>query len=164
MKLKDDYLVACNNFSYNEHEFISIITTKGTGKRVRLNEFPISTRTRRGILLIREVKTNPYEILTTFIDDSRNFIGLKNGDINIIKNTELSIADRYSTGTSISKHNLTNAFIVATLRKENNHQEQLIEVEEEKKEIVEEKKIPKKEQISLSEIDDRLMTIDDFLK
>lgn len=165
MKLKDDYLVACNNFSYNEHEFISIITTKGTGKRVRLTEFPISTRTRRGILLIREVKTNPYEILTTFIDDSRNFIGLKNGDINIIKNTELSIADRYSTGTTISKHNLTNAFIVANLKKETNHQEQLIEVPTaEKQEVVEERKIPKKEQISLSEIDDRLMTIDDFLK
>ena len=164
MKLKDDYLVAVNNFSYNEHEFVSVITTKGTGKRVRLNEFELSTRTRRGILLIREVKTNPYEILTTFIDDSRNFIGLKNGDINIIKNTELPIADRYSTGSSISKHNLTNAFIVANLKKENNHQEQLVEVPEVEKEVVEEKKIPKKEQISLQEIDDRLMTIDDFLK
>ena len=163
MKLKDDYLVSCNNFSYNEHEFISIITTKGTGKRVRLTEFPISSRTRRGILLIREVKTNPYEILTTFIDDSRNLIGLKNGDINIIRNTELPIADRYSTGSNISKHNLTNAFIVANLKKENTHQEQLVEVSE-VKEAVEEKKIPKKEQISLSEIDDRLMTIDDFLK
>ncbi len=163
MKLKDDYLVAVNNFSYNEHEFVSVITTKGTGKRVRLSEFELSTRTRRGILLIREVKTNPYEILTTFIDDSRNFIGLKNGDINIIKNTELPIADRYSTGSSISKHNLTNAFIVASLKKENNHQEQLVEIPEEVK-VVEEKKIPKKEQISLQEIDDRLMTIDDFLK
>ena len=164
MKLKDDYLVAVNNFSYNEHEFVSVITTKGTGKRVRLSEFELSTRTRRGILLIREVKTNPYEILTTFIDEGRNFIGLKNGDINIIKNTELPIADRYSTGSSISKHNLTNAFIVATLKKEANHQEQLVGVEEGKKEVVEEKKIPKKEQISLQEIDDRLMTIDDFLK
>ena len=165
MKLKDDYLVAANNFSYNEHEFVSVITTKGTGKRVRLSEFELSTRTRRGILLIREVKTNPYEILTTFIDEGRNFIGLKNGDINIIKNTELPIADRYSTGSSISKHNLTNAFIVATLKKEANHQEQLVEVPEvEKQEVVEEKKIPKKEQISLQEIDDRLMTIDDFLK
>lgn len=163
MKLKDDYLVAVNNFSYNEHEFVSVITTKGTGKRVRLNEFELSTRTRRGILLIREVKTNPYEILTTFIDEGRNFIGLKNGDINIIKNTELPIADRYSTGSSISKHNLTNAFLVAVLKKEANHQEQIVEVEEEKQ-VVEEKKIPKKEQISLQEIDDRLMTIDDFLK
>ena len=163
MKLKDDYLVAVNNFSYNEHEFVSVITTKGTGKRVRLSEFELSTRTRRGILLIREVKTNPYEILTTFIDEGRNFIGLKNGDINIIKDTELPIADRYSTGSSISKHNLTNAFIVASLKKEANHQEQLVEVPEEVK-VPEEKKIPKKEQISLQEIDDRLMTIDDFLK
>jgi topoisomerase-4 subunit A len=165
MKLKDDYLVAVNNFSYSEQEFVSIITTKGTGKRVRLNEFELSTRTRRGILLLREVKTNPYEVLTTFIEDSRNFIGLKNGDINIIKMTELPIADRYSTGSSISKHNLTNAFIVANLKKEANHQEQLIEVPEEvKEEAKEEKKVPKKEQVSLQEIDDRLMTIDDFLK
>ena len=162
MKLKDDYLVSSNNFSYNEHEFITIITNKGTGKRVRLNEFPISTRTRRGILLLREVKSNPYEVLTTFIDEGKNLIGLKNGDINIIKNTELPISDRYSTGTTISKHNLTNAFIVATLKKEVNNQEKLIDIKDE--EVVVEKKIPKKDQISLEEIDDRLMTIDDFLK
>ncbi|MBQ9019144.1 MAG: DNA topoisomerase IV subunit A [Bacilli bacterium] len=165
MKLKDDYLVSVNNFSYNEHEFISIITTKGTGKRVRLNEFPISTRTRRGIQVLREVKSNPYEVLTTFIDDSRKHLGLKNGDINVIKLTELPIADRYSTGSQISKHALTDAFIVSTLTKEVNTQEKLIDdnsiVEEDKVEV---KKIPKKDQISLSEIDDRLMTIDDFLK
>ena len=165
MKLKDDYLVACNNFSYSEHEFISIITTKGTGKRVRLSEFPISTRTRRGIQVLREVKSNPYEVLTTFIDDSRNYLGLKNGDINVIKLTELPIADRYSTGSQISKHSLTNAFIVSSLTKETNTQEKLIEDTEVVEEVKEEvKKIPKKDQISLSEIDDRLMTIDDFLK
>ena len=164
MKLKDDYLVSCNNFSYEEHEFVTIITNKGTGKRVRLSEFPISTRTRRGILLLREVKSNPYEVLTTFIDEGRNLIGLKNGDISIIKSTELPIADRYSTGGTISKHNLTSAFIVATLKKEVNKQEKLIEDKEVEEVIVEEKKTPKKDQISLKEIDDRLMTIDDFLK
>ena len=37
-------------------------------------------------------------------------------------------------------------------------------MEEEKEEKQEEKTIPKKEKISLKEIDDRLMTIDDFLK
>ena len=37
-------------------------------------------------------------------------------------------------------------------------------MEEEKEENQEEKTIPKKEKISLKEIDDRLMTIDDFLK
>jgi len=166
MKLKDDYLVSVNNFSYNVHEFISILTTKGTGKRVRLQEFELSTRTRRGIQVIREVKSNPYEILTTFTDDPKNYIGIKNGEINTLKLTELPIADRYSTGSQISKHQLNDAFIIATLVRTEKNQEKLEVLEEDKPqiiEVIEEKKVPKKEQISLSEIDDRLMTIDDFL-
>ena len=167
MKLKDDYLVSVNNFSYNIHEFISVLTTKGTGKRVRLQEFELSTRTRRGIQLVREVKSNPYEILTTFTDDPKNYIGIKNGEINTIKLTELPIADRYSTGSQISKHQLNDAFIIATLIRPEKNQEKIEVLEESEKpeiiEVIEEKKIPKKEQISLSEIDDRLMTIDDFL-
>ena len=166
MKLKDDYLVSVNNFSYNVHEFISVLTTKGTGKRVRLQEFELSSRTRRGIQVIREVKSNPYEILTTFTDDPKNYIGIKNGEINTIKLTELPIADRYSTGSQISKHQLNDAFIIATLTRPEKNQDKIEVLEEEKPqiiEVIEEKKTPKKEQISLSEIDDRLMTIDDFL-
>ena len=161
MKLKDDYLVGVNNFSYNNQEFIAILTTRGTGKRVRLNEFEISSRTRRGIQVLREVKSNPYEVLKTFIEDSRKHIGIKNSDITEIKLTELPIADRYSTGSQISKHQLTDAFVVTELQKPNQLQESLVEVEEDE---VKEEPIPKKEKISLQEIDDRLMTIDDFLK
>ena len=157
MKLKNDYIVSSNNFSYTTDEFIAIITEKGTGKRVRLQEFELSTRARRGLLLLREVKSNPYRILKTFISDNRSFIGLKNGDINTIKITELSIADRYSTGTQVSKHSLTDAFVVANLMSNKR-------IENEEETVEQEEVIPKKEQISLAEIDDRLMTIDDFLK
>ncbi len=162
MKLKDDYVVSVNNFSYNDDEFISIVTNKGTGKRVRLNEFEVSSRTRRGLLVIREVKTNPYRVVKTFVTDSRNHIGIKNGDISYLKLTELGIADRYSTGNQISKHKIDTAFVEATLTKRNVSSE---ESREEGQEVVEEDKvIPKKDKISLKEIDDRLMTIDDFLK
>ena len=166
MKLKDDYLVAANNFSYNTQEYISILTTKGTGKRVRLSEFELSTRTRRGIQVLREVKSHPYEVLTTFIEDSRNHIGLKNDELVTIKLTELPIADRYSTGSQISKKSLTSAYLIPTLTRPEKHQEQLVEAEEEPKiiSIIEEKPTPKKDKVSLQEIDDRLMTIDDFLK
>ena len=166
MKLKDDYLVAANNFSYNTQEYISILTTKGTGKRVRLSEFELSTRTRRGIQVLREVKSHPYEVLTTFIEDSRNHIGLKNDELVTIKLTELPIADRYSTGSQISKKSLTSAYLIPTLTRPEKHQEQLVETEEEPKiiSIIEEKPTPKKDKVSLQEIDDRLMTIDDFLK
>ena len=130
MKMKDDFLVSVNNFDYNKDEFISIITDKGTGKRVRLTEFEVSTRARRGLLLIREVKTNPYQILKTFIADPKNFIGIKNGDIQTLKLTELPIADRHSTGSLISKHQLTDAFVVANLTKATQEELPLVEVEE----------------------------------
>lgn len=166
IKLKDDNLVSINQYSQTEDEFISIITTKGTGKRVRLNEFELSTRTRRGLLVIREVKTNPYKILKTFITDSKNYIGLKNSDINIIKLTELPISDRHSIGSQLTKHNLTDAFQESILVRSTKEQIDLIDekVIEEKDVVVEkEESKTKKEKISLKEIDDRLMTIDDFL-
>ena len=164
IKLKDDNLVSVNQYDPEKDEFISIITEKGTGKRVRLSDFEISTRTRRGLQVIREVKTNPYKILKTFITDSRNYIGLKNSDINKYKLTELPISDRHSTGSQITKHNITDAYLDAVLVRNNKEQINLISEEEVSvKEEVEEVK-PKKERISLKEIDDRLMTIDDFLK
>ena len=166
MKLNKDTIVSMNNFSYHAHEFISIITTRGTGKRVRLQEFEISTRTRRGLQVIREVKTKPYIVLKAFIEDSRNYIGLKNDSIIEMKLTELPILDRYSTGKEMTKHQLKDAFLVETLERPNKEQDSLLQKEEEPEivEVLEEKKIPKKEKISLQEIDDKLMTIDDFLK
>ena len=163
IKLKNDNLVSVNQYDPEKDEFISIITEKGTGKRVRLSDFEVSTRTRRGLLVIREVKTNPYKILKTFITDSKNYIGLKNSDINKYKLTELPISDRHSTGSQITKHNITDAYLDAVLVRNNKEQINLISEEEIITKEVEEIK-PKKERISLKEIDDRLMTIDDFLK
>ena len=120
---------------------------------------------RKSIQVLREVKSNPDLVLTTFIEDSRNYIGLKNEDIVNIKLTELPIADRYSTGSQISKKPITDAFLVPTLTRAEKHQDTLI-AEEPKiiKVLEEEKPSSKKEKISLQEIDDRLMTIDDFLE
>ena len=164
MKLKDDYVASVNNFSYTAFEFISIITENGTGKRVRLTDFEISSRTRRGVQVIREVKSKPYVVLKTFICDSRNYIGLKNADINTIKLTELPIADRYSTGTMISKHALQDTFIVASLVRPNMEQDTLLEAEEVPVEEEITTEATKSSRVNLDEIDDRLMTIDDFLK
>ena len=175
MMLKDDHIASVNNFSYTTHEFISIITTKGTGKRVRLQELELSSRTRRGIQVLREVKSNPYEVLATFIEDPKNYIGIRNEDIINLKLTELPIADRYSIGSQISKRELNDAFVIATLTRQEKTQTQvkistftdntdpgeieLLDIEEEE----EPKKVAKKDKVSLKEIDDRLMTIDDFL-
>ena len=170
IKLKDDNLISVNNFNPTKDEYLSLITDKGTGKRIRLNEFEISSRTRRGLQVIREIKTNPHHIIKTFITDSKNYIGIKNDDINTVKLTELPISDRYSIGTQISKHNLSDAFLVATLTRSSKEQVNIIDTSEEQEQSPTPNipsqastTVPKKEKISLKEIDDRLMTIDDFL-
>ena len=153
--LKDDEVVSINNFSYENSEYLTIITDKNTGKRIRLSEFELSTRTRKGLLSIREIKSNKYYILKAFITDSKNHIGLKSSNIIDVKVTELPISDRYSTGKELTKHNITDAFIFTDLIKKNSSEKEAIEIEEKKS---------KKEEVNLDDIDNRLLTIDDFLK
>ena len=179
IKLKDDNLISINNYDPSTDEYISVITDKSTGKRVRLSEFEISSRTRRGLQVIREVKTNPYHIIKTFITDSKNYVGLKGEDITTIKLTELPINDRYSIGSQISKQKLIDAYLVAALVRSTKEQVNIqssdntnnIDNDNLNKQgddnasekFAFKESTPKRERVSLKEIDDRLMTIDDFL-
>ena len=179
IKLKDDNLISINNYDPSTDEYISVITDKSTGKRVRLSEFEISSRARRGLQVIREVKTNPYHIIKTFITDSKNYVGLKGEDITTIKLTELPISDRYSIGSQISKQKLIDAYLVAALVRSTKEQVNIQtsdntnsmdndNLNKQGDDNASEKfafkeSTPKRERVSLKEIDDRLMTIDDFL-
>ena len=149
INLKDDYVVSVNNFG--ELDYISIIMDRGNGKRVKLSEFEKSGRARRGLMLVRDIKSNPYKIVKTFTCPSNSYIGIITEEVLSLKLTELSIADRYSTGNSITKKKIVNAFHVETLIKKDSNNKSNIEKTEEK---------PK---ISLKEIDERLMTIDDYI-
>ena len=152
INLKDDYVVSVSNFDSSLVEYVTIITDKSTAKRVKLSEFEKTSRAKRGLLLLREVKTNPYRTIKALVLPQKDFIGLKGNDIKTIKLTEVAIMDRYSTGSVISKNNIKEVFQVNELVK--------------KSDLVVESEIETKEEnkkISLKEIDDRLMTIDDFI-
>ena len=152
INLKDDYVVNVSNFDTTSSEYITVITDKGTAKRIKLTDFEKTSRAKRGLLILREVKTNPYRIIKTFIVSNKDFIGIKSSDIKVLKNTEVPILDRYSVGSQISKENINSAFINVELIKKDEIKEEV--------NITKEKQEPK---VSLKEIDDRLMTIDDFI-
>ena len=161
--LKNDKVANVSNFDTNIHEYLLVVTDKGTGKRVKINEFEKSVRARRGLLILREVKTNPYKIIKTFTIYHKDHIGVKNADINILKNTEFPIMDRYSTGSSISKHEIYDAFKVKELEKKDLILEPNPVKEETKVEVKQTPTKEDKKKVYLKEIDDRLLTIDDFL-
>lgn len=147
INLKEDEVIGL--VVLNGVEPLSIITEKGTGKRLKLDEIPVTSRAKRGLQIIRDVKTNPYYLINIFAENNRKTIGIKNKDaINFVKITELPYADRYSTGTSISKHTLVDSFIVAELKSNN--------------QAVDEEII--NEDITIESIDEKMMTIDDFLE
>ena len=149
INLKNDFVVSVNNF--NEVDYISLITDKKTGKRMRITEFEKSSRARRGLMILKEIKSNPYHVLKTFTESNNTHLILRSDTIEIIKITELPILDRYSTGSNITKKNIKDANVEVSLVKN--------EVDEE----INIKPTSEKPKISLKEIDDRLLTIDDFL-
>ena len=146
VSLKNDTVVV--GHVMNEEEYLVVLTDKGTGKRIKMSEFEIGSRARKGIQMIRDVKTNPYHILRTFVNSKKSEIILKIGiDFKIINTTDLPITDRYSTGTQITKAKIQAVFAEPTLE-EKNDDDEVVEI---------------KEKIDLDDIDKKILTIDDFL-
>jgi topoisomerase-4 subunit A len=161
INLKDDYVIS--GLLFNEEEYAAIITDKGTGKRVRIKDIEKTSRARKGVLIIREVKTNPHKVLKSFISNSKSLFGIKTGnDIIDLKASELTIMDRYSTGSSICKSQITDAFEVAALKSSLEVVENAVE-ENDKEKIIETKEQGEYHQLSLLDIDEEIDKIDNML-
>lgn len=152
ISLKDDYVVSGTLFDAAS-EYITVLTDKGTGKRTRLTEFEKTSRAKRGILLMKVLKSNPSKIIKTYITSGKNMIGIISDNYSKeVKISEISIMDRNSNGSYIIKDRIIDSYMVSSLtNKEDN--------ENNKEEI----KIEKK-QISLKEIDDELSRVSSLIE
>ena len=144
INLKDDEVTAGLVYE-DEDEYLNVFTNKQTAKRVKLEDLSIFSRAKRGNLIIKRVKSTNYKITSAYITDTKDVIGIKDGDnIDFIKNSEISIMDTSSTGSSISKAKTAEFFI----------KKELIVLKDE--EIVKESKEEKFEEITIDDF------IDDF--
>ena len=168
INLKDDYVISGQSF--NKAEYALFVTDKGTAKRVKIEEFDLMTRARKGLLAIRDVKTNPYKLISALIINHKKEIGILTNEITYYKSSEIPICDRYQTGSTITKDKIKKVFLQTEMLtskdlenaskqiEEENNIKQTIEPEEKEK-----PKIKKETQISLDQIDKQILTIDDFL-
>lgn len=151
INLKDDYVVCGAIFDAGE-EYITILTDKGTGKRMRMTELEKTSRAKRGILLMKIIKSNPSKIIKTYITNSKDLIGIISDNYSkIVKINEIPIMDRHSNGSYVIKDRIVNSYKVSNLASR-----------DDKSNIKEEVKIEKKD-ISLKEIDDKLSSIDSII-
>lgn len=111
INLKDDELVSLSSFSDND-EYLNVFTNNRTAKRIKISELATLSRAKKGNLLMKKVKSAVYYIIKAFITNSRDIICLEfDNEIKEIKNSDISIMDLASTGSSISKYNLEEIFI-----------------------------------------------------
>ena len=166
INLREDEVVSGIIFEDNS-EFITIITDKGTAKRMRFTEIDLGTRGNRGLMFMKEIKSNPSRVVKAYVENTKTTIHVVTDNYEKeVKLTDIPIMDRYSNGSYIVKDKIKDSYLeITTIDKDsfNNQKEK----EEESKEE------PKEEQVtinfdmlnkeSLKSIDDRMVIINNFL-
>ena len=151
ISLKDDYVVSGILFDDNE-EYVTIFTDKGTGKRTKLLEFEKTSRAKRGILLMKVIKSNPSKIVNVYIANNKNVVGIISDNYSkLVKISEVSIMDRYSNGSYVIKDRINNSYMVTDLVSEDEEVSTTSGSSDVKKDI------------SLKEIDDELSKVDSII-
>ena len=82
---------------------------------------------------------------------------VSDNDTKEIKLTEIPIMDRYSIGSTITKKKLDNVYEIIGLTKDD------VDLKKDVTKSVTKEESKEKKEVSLREIDDKFMTIDDFL-
>src|SRR5699024_12797458 len=79
------------------------MTQRGGWKRMRLKEFTKSSRAKRGLLMLRELKSNPHRITCFFLTHEKDtiFFQINTEETHHVVPLELSASDRYSNGSFI---------------------------------------------------------------
>lgn len=111
INLKDD--IVTSGICYSEKdEYIDIFTNQKTAKRVKLSDLNMLSRAKRGTTLIKKVKSTNYEIIKAFSTSTKDVIGIKSkDDIYLVKNSDIPIMDKESTGSVILKQTISDVFI-----------------------------------------------------
>ena len=159
IKLKDDEVVSGMLFN-PECEYITIITDKGTAKRLKLSEIAKTSRANKGILLMKEIKSNPSKILDCYIIPSKDEITVRSiAEEKTIKLTEIAIMDRQSNGSFVVKDRIVGSYRNTKLVDSND-----LEVVTTEPEIKKEPTITgNREYRTLKNIDEKMMSIDEYL-
>ncbi|MBS4221852.1 DNA topoisomerase IV subunit A [Lederbergia citrea] len=100
---EDDYVVNGEVFSSDAEVSVFIATQRGAVKKMKLSEFEKGSRTNRGIVMLRELKSNAHRIIGMKIVDKRTELSLisEKGQEEQINTSELRFNDRYSNGSFV---------------------------------------------------------------
>lgn len=163
INLREDEVVSGLLFS-EDSDFITILTDKGTAKRMRLTDIDMGTRGNRGIMFMKEIKSNPSRVVRAYVEKGkRNIVVVTEGYTKDFRINDIPIMDRYSNGSYIVKDKIKDSYLeIEVLSREDF--ENLDCVEDEVMEANKEQlSFDMLNQESLKEIDERMVIINNFL-
>ncbi|MFD0824080.1 DNA topoisomerase IV subunit A [Neobacillus sp. M.A.Huq-85] len=99
----DDYVVGGKVLTPNSNKSIVITTQRGSVKKMKLKEFDKATRAKRGLVILRELKTNPHRVIGFVMTNEHDkiFVQTEKGHTESITAEDIRSSDRYSNGSFI---------------------------------------------------------------
>ncbi|MDQ7724147.1 DNA topoisomerase IV subunit A [Bacillus halotolerans] len=100
INLKDGDFVVSGEILH-ESDSLVLFTQRGAVKRMSLSEFEKTSRAKRGVVMLRELKKNPHRVVSLFACglDERFMAETEKGDRKELQAKELRTNDRYSNGS-----------------------------------------------------------------
>lgn len=143
----------------NSKEYVTLFTDRNTAKRVKIDEIPKTTRAKKGSSIIKSPKTKTYNLFKGFNTSSKTIFGILDGDIGYMKSSDINIMDKQSVGSTITKKNIEDIFIVTKLKEIKINNEEINEPKEEKHEEKKTEEVKKEKKETKSQL-----TMSDFFE
>jgi topoisomerase IV subunit A len=99
----DDFVVSGKIIKNTAKDFIFLATQRGAVKKMKLAEFEKTSRAKRGVIMLRELKSNPHRVVSIEVVKDTDKVGLitKKGKTDEVLIKDLRPNDRYSNGSFI---------------------------------------------------------------
>ena len=103
MNLSDSFIISSMQINDSD-EYINVFTNQNTAKRVKINEFVMLTRNKKGKEILKKNKTKDYKVISAYPSNSKTINVVKFiDDIGEIKNSDIPIMDINSFGSNYTK-------------------------------------------------------------
>ncbi|WGG43623.1 DNA topoisomerase IV subunit A [Rossellomorea sp. DA94] len=99
----DDFVVSGKIIRDPAKDFIFLATQRGAVKKMKLAEFEKTSRAKRGVIMLRELKSNPHRVVSIEAVKDTDKVGLltTKGKAEEVNVSDLRPNDRYSNGSFV---------------------------------------------------------------
>ncbi|MDR4936855.1 DNA topoisomerase IV subunit A [Rossellomorea marisflavi] len=100
---EDDFVVSGKIITTPEKQAVVLATHRGAIKKMKLSEFEKTGRAKRGVIMLRELKSNPHRVSGAEIVSDKQSVTLltSKGKLETVQVSSIRFNDRYSNGSFV---------------------------------------------------------------